>query len=238
MQLEGIPVLPENPDYLELLPTLQRSQIDLHLTIRFNEQWQPLREGRVKFGLKGGELRLKLENGEIPHESRQLAGSVELVRLTLEPESAKNKEPKKFDRLSRNSNSALVVTKASDRTPMVSGQPSDTTSLNQASVCHITVKVSEENPTWIFEEERGEPVLKGLLNKVKLATLTITAFPCRVEAIFEVSRRDICLTDAEGLWPPDLSRNKRAVLDRLIIQRLLEPQFQPYLSRAKLHYDG
>jgi transcriptional regulator GlxA family with amidase domain len=32
-----------------------------------------------------------------------------------------------------------------------------------------------------------------------------------------------------------ISRNKRAVLDRLIIQRLLEPKLKPYLSRAELH---
>jgi hypothetical protein len=97
--------------------------------------------------------------------------------------------------------------------------------------------VTEENPVWIFEEEMGEPVLKGGLNQVKLGTLNILTLPCRVEATFEVSKRDVCLTDAEGLWSPDISRNKRAVLDRLIIQRLLEPKLKPYLSRAELHYD-
>jgi hypothetical protein len=83
----------------------------------------------------------------------------------------------------------------------------------------------------------GEPVLKGLLEKAKLATVNVIALPCHVQATFEVSKRDVCLTDAEGLWPPDLTRNKRAVLDRLIVQRLLEPKFKPYLSRAELRYD-
>jgi hypothetical protein len=83
----------------------------------------------------------------------------------------------------------------------------------------------------------GEPVLKGFLKRAKLATLNAIALPCRIEATFEVSKRDVCLTDAEGLWSPDISRNKRAVLDRLIVQRLLEPKFKPYLSRAELQYD-
>ncbi|MEW6494427.1 MAG: hypothetical protein AB1589_18215, partial [Cyanobacteriota bacterium] len=111
------------------------------------------------------------------------------------------------------------------------------TELFPITVCHVTTKVSEENPVWIFEEEMGEPVLKGLLQRVKLATLNVLAFPCSVEATFEVSKRDVCLTDAEGLWSPDISRNKKAVLDRLIIQRLLEPKLKPYLSRAELYYD-
>ncbi|QSJ18245.1 hypothetical protein JYQ62_05345 [Nostoc sp. UHCC 0702] len=75
---------PENryPDclYMELEAIeVQSGQIELPVTIRFNEQWEPLLNGRVKFGLKGGELKLKLENGEILDNSNHLIGSVELV---------------------------------------------------------------------------------------------------------------------------------------------------------------
>ena len=104
-------------------------------------------------------------------------------------------------------------------------------------LCHVTTKISEEYPAWVFEEERDELVLKGSLIKINLATLNILALPCKVEATFEVSQRNVCLTDAEGLWLPDISRNKKAVLDRLIIQRLLEPKLKPYLSRAELQYE-
>jgi hypothetical protein len=47
----------------------QTRQIDLHLTINFDEQWESLKEGRIRFGLKGGELRLKLKNSEIPYDA-------------------------------------------------------------------------------------------------------------------------------------------------------------------------
>ena len=64
MQLQGILVAYE--------------QIDLPITIEFNEQWESLLGGRVKFGLKGGTLKLKLENGQIPDKLLNLTGLKEL----------------------------------------------------------------------------------------------------------------------------------------------------------------
>lgn len=234
MKLEGIPV---QPDSLEYLDPWQAStairQIDLHLTINFDEQWEPLKGGRIKFGLKGGELRFKLENSEIPLESRNLSGSWELSVQTGKKESQTSQNKTIREVRSQTLNSAVNGSQAKKNTE----QTFPTLSLFPVNICHITTKISEENPAWIFEEEMGEPVLKGSLYKAKLATMNMTALPCRVEATFEVSKRDVCLTDAEGLWPADISRNKRAVLDRLIVQRLLEPKFKPYLSKAELHYD-
>ena len=82
MELAGTFVQPNNPAHLAFWTTsIQKQPIDLYLTIHFNEQWVSLDQGRVKFGLKGGELRLKLSNGEIPHESRALVGFFELYPL-------------------------------------------------------------------------------------------------------------------------------------------------------------
>ncbi|MBK1987800.1 hypothetical protein A0J48_009660 [Sphaerospermopsis aphanizomenoides BCCUSP55] len=66
MELQAIPV---NPD-----------QIDLPVTMHFNEQWEPLLNGRVKFGVKGGQLKLKLKNCKIPYDSHELTG-----RFVLKP---------------------------------------------------------------------------------------------------------------------------------------------------------
>jgi hypothetical protein len=237
MKLEGLPVQPQNQDSIEFWRTSTKMQIDLHLTIRFNEQWESLSQGRVKFGLKGGELRVKLENSEIPYESRELTGS---IKLSLQNERQKpevRKAQKGRELRAIAINSSLNGSKPKAQANIDTVQKSSGTAQGQASVCQVTTKLSEENPAWVFEEEIGQPVLKGLLNQAKLATLNAIDLPCRVEATFEVSKRDVCLTDAEGLWPPDISRNKRAVLDRLIIQRLLEPKLKPYLSRSELHYD-
>ena len=53
-------------------------QIDLYLSLDFHEQWQSVNTGRVKLGFKGGELKLRLENGEMPTECRHLSNGVQL----------------------------------------------------------------------------------------------------------------------------------------------------------------
>jgi len=232
MTLAGIPVQPvEHPDYLEFLQPFPTPQIDLYLTLKFSQQWESLPQGRIQFGLKGGALRLRIEGGEIPYESR-IMGSMELGVPTVETDSPANRPIR--DRTSPEFDLPTLDLQGNG----VTGQPSLNGEPNHYSICHITTKVTEENPAWIFEEERGQPVLNGWLNQVKLGTLSVSALPCRVDATFEVSRRDICLTHVDRLWSPEISRNKRAVLDRLIIQQLLERKFKPYLSRVELHYDG
>lgn len=238
MELTGIPLQADDQEHLEFwTASTQKHQIELLLTIHFNEQWESLDKGRVKFGLKGGELRLRLENSEIPYEFRELAGSFELYIAKDKQEPKGSQGQKRTQVRAIALKSSLNGNNTQARLTLGTGQKSGKTESVPATVCHIASKVSEEKPVWIFEEERGESVLKGSLNKAKLATLNVLTFPCHVEATFEVSRRDVCLTGAEGLWPPDISRNKRAVLDRLIIQHLLEPKLKPYLSRAELHYD-
>lgn len=230
LKLEGIPVQSDSHEYFDVgWASTQTQQIDLHLTIKFNEQWQALKEGRIKFGLKGGELRLKLENSEIPDDTRNLAGAIELVEQNYQPQEKLDFEKKLLDSR-RPFNFTVNTNQAKElKSPVTSQTP--------ISFCHVTSKVSEENPAWVFEAEISEQVLKGSLHQAKLATLNITALPCRVEATFAISKLDLSLTDAEGLWSSDISRNKKAVLERLIIQRLLEPKFKPYLSKAELHYD-
>ncbi|MGC1396641.1 MAG: hypothetical protein WA828_20460 [Coleofasciculaceae cyanobacterium] len=229
IKLEGIPVQTDNHEYQDVgWASTQTPQIDLHLTIKFNEQWQPLKGGRIKFGLKGGELRLKLENSEIPTESRYLVGAIELVEQ--DQQELQGNTDKKHLASRRPFNFIVNGNQPKElKSPVIQQDP--------IGFCHVTTKVSEENPAWVFEAEISKQVLKGSLHQAKLATLNITALPCRVEATFEISKLDLCLTYAEGLWSSDISRNKKAVLERLIIQRLLEPKFKPYLSKAELHYD-
>jgi hypothetical protein len=245
MELSGISVAPKI-DYWDWLPATETPQIDLYLTIHFNEQWEPLKEGRIKFGLRGGELRLRLVGAEIPIESRHLGGSVELLlpinQEQQREEIAQTNNYTPNSPLTRGKISEVLSKREGVRIAPFSTQEnfeelSEKNHPFQGNICHITKKVSEANPTWIFEEEIGKPVLKGFLHKVKLATLNVTAFPCRIQATFEVSGRDICLTDAEGLWQSDISRNKRAVLEQLTIRRVLEPKFKPYLSRVLLLYE-
>ncbi|NET61215.1 MAG: hypothetical protein F6K47_35335 [Symploca sp. SIO2E6] len=237
MKLEGIPIQSASQD-LEFWQTpTQMQQINLQLTIQFSEQWECLGEGRIKFGLKGGELRLKLENSEIPYESRTLAGYTGLSLLQNQQLSPSSKQSKGIGIRERAKNIFFKRVKLDEESSVVAESTSSSTNHCPISLCHITSKISEDHPVWVFEEERDELVLTGSLTKVNLATLNILALPCRVEATFEVSHRNVCLTDAEGLWSPDISRNKKAVLDKLIVQRLLEPKIKSYLSRTELRYE-
>jgi hypothetical protein len=235
MKLEGISVQSENHNLINFWETsTETAFLDLYLTIDFKEQWESLNKGRFKFGIKGGELRLHLKNAEVIPESCVLNTP---LKLSFPEEKS---EPKSLqERLNRQlralrANSSLKSSENSENT-------------SPLPICTITKKIgfcavdnqpdTTENHTWSLEEEKGDLVLKGLLKKAKLATLKVTALPCFVEATFAVSKRDVCITEVEGLWTPEISRNKKAVLNRLIIQQLLDAKLNPYVSRGSLQYD-
>ncbi|MBR8828630.1 MAG: pentapeptide repeat-containing protein [Gomphosphaeria aponina SAG 52.96 = DSM 107014] len=74
------------PDCLSLeltaIPLLLTEEFDLYLTIHFNEQWEQLLDGRLKFGIKKGTLKLTLENSEIEAISETLGDSLGVSRET------------------------------------------------------------------------------------------------------------------------------------------------------------
>jgi len=214
------------------------NQIDLYLTINFNEQWHNLIGGRVKLGLKGGELRLRLHNSIVPYEWRQLTGALTLSIKKKRLEQVGSKAQTGLEvGLSDVAVLPAIASKAEAKASVGTEQTQGLTDEFQFTACQITTKGTEENPAWVFASETGTPVLKGLLKNALLGTLSVMARPCHIEASFEVSQRDVYLTDAEGLWPPDISRSKQAVLERMLALRLLESKFKPYLSRTVLHYD-
>ena len=107
---------------------------------------------------------------------------------------------------------------------------------NFPSMCEVTMNGSELNPIWKFEISIAWQVLKGVLPKEKLGTLTVNNQPCCVEATFEVELKYVHITGVEGLWPTNTSRNKQIVLERMIAEYLWNSKLQPYLSRSELRY--
>lgn len=206
---------------------IQPEQIDLHLIINFNEQWQELPGGKVKVGLKGGELKFNLENGRMPYESR-------LNRL-LEMLVTKESQIKEGNENQSGFEASLTENKPGIKANLSGKITTEKTDKFQFTSSQITTKGSEEDPIWVFEVKTGEPVFKGTFN-VNLGTLNVTAKPCRVKATFGVSLRDVHFTDAEGLWSPEISQEKRAVLDRGLAKLLLKRKLQPYLSQVELRY--
>jgi uncharacterized protein YjbI with pentapeptide repeats len=199
MQLEAIPV-----------PSVaaQTQQLDIHLSLNFNEHWEPLLGGRVKFGLQGGTLKLNLENCEIPVASRQLVGDFMLSSIESSTEVLLSE--------SQRANSEKI-----DET--------------DCTLCHVSTVGDDTKPAWIFSLKRGKPVLKGLLKSAKLGQFA--AKQLRISAVFEVAKEDIYLTDAEGLWPHDITPNQHSVLERILTVYLQANKLQPALSWALLSYN-
>lgn len=206
MQIETIP---------EQSITTENSHLTIYLTLNFNEHWEPLLNGRVKFGLQGGTLKLKLENCELPLASRQLTGSLKL----LSPQQSNILE------------TSLSIKQSEARNQLNTDQIDH----QQITTCHVTTTGSDLNPAWVFATEPGEIILKGLLKSTKIGHFPTQ--PCRIKATFEVEKEDIHLTDIEGLWKHDITPNQHAVLERILIIYLLETKLKPELSWIQLCYD-
>ena len=231
MKLEGIPVQPEKQEISKLQPqSAATEQLNLYLTLQFKEQRELLLGGRFKFGLKGGKLSLKLENCEIPLESRHLGGFIKLIVQQERQQQQDSENPSR-------EKASLPENKPTVQGNLATQKTAERMDNFQFIVCQVTTKNSEENPAWVFEVETEEPVLKGILNKAKLGTLNVTRQPCRVEATFEVSPQDVYMTEAEGLWPKNISKKRSAVIERAIIRHLIERKLKPYLSRQVLRYE-
>lgn len=202
------------------------NKIDLYFTINFNEQWENLIIGRVKFGIRGGELRLKLDNGKIPYASRSFNSPLS-VSTVVEIELGQSSE-----------NVNEVGASLSVDKPGLTAKRNEKSTLGrkekfQETIFNISTKGSEEKPTWVFKANRDDMVMIGTLTDKKLATMEIISNPYSITATFEISMRDVRLTDSEGL-PSDISRNKWAWIERRIILWLLESKLKPYMSKVEL----
>lgn len=215
MQLEAVPIQKS---------ATELQHLNLYLSINFNEHWQPLLGGRVKFGLQGGMLKLNLTNCEIPLASRQLVGDLNL-------DAAAETQP------IQNSIEILVT----ENRPEIRDDPNPNKIAQQidetdGTSCHVSTIGDDTSPAWVFELERGKPVLKGLLTSAKLGEIIATNY--RIDATFEVTKEDVHITDAEGLWPHDITPNQHSVLERILTVYLQANQLQPALSWALLCCDS
>ncbi|MFM7793294.1 MAG: hypothetical protein ACKO90_36140 [Microcystis panniformis] len=81
MEISGELVTSESKGVVSLFKKSEPKAFSLSVRLNFNQQWLDFSFGRVKFGLRGGELRLKLENGQMPSELRNEALKKILAKL-------------------------------------------------------------------------------------------------------------------------------------------------------------
>jgi hypothetical protein len=231
MELELKPILPKGlKGILKGLKGILKGaeQLDLVLSIRFGEHTEEIIGGKVTFGLRRGELRVNLNNGEVPLKNIKLAD-----KFQTEIETELQEELGKEDQ---------VGISLSDK-PGFSASGKDTEKVSE-KVKYLQYQFSTEgnrnSPTWIFVAVRiEEQILQGLLQETELATVDIKGKPCSVVATFGVTKLgDICLTDAEWLWVRNITKIRMAVIERAIVRNFFEDRLQQetYLSKVELSY--
>lgn len=230
MEVTGRPkVKPSSPNPHEFV---------ISLTINFNEHQAKLPGGHVKFGIRGGELRLALVNGTIPYTHRNLTGGFELAiqkeRQSQASTSTRIEETSSVE-ISVEQKPSLKSNDVTANEKKGSYAQSDKFTVTSFQV---TTKGSLNEPAWVFEVQTGEPVLKGLLSNVELATMLLTDNTWKIRATFKVmTLNDVILTETVGPLLRNASPERRTALELGIAKKMLQHLFSPYLSCVELGYE-
>ncbi len=209
----------------------ETEKLELYLTINFNEECKEISWGKVKFGIKSGELELTLENGKSPYELRHLINGPLVISDDKEIEIKQSSENKNILGSSLSKNKAGLNAKKEDKDKI------EKTEKFKKTTYSIDTKGSEENPIWTFKKSDDEITIKGNLINQELATIIITKNTYGIRATFRVRKRDIHLTDIEGILPTFLHANKNKIIENLIVDCLFKKELTPYLSRTELRYE-
>ncbi|MFM7876095.1 MAG: hypothetical protein ACKO8M_06125, partial [Microcystis panniformis] len=158
LEISGEPFASESKGLFSLLKKSDPEAFSLSVRINFNEQWLVFSFGRVKFGLRGGELRLKLENGQMPSELRNEALKKILAReLEIERQLGGEKESKS----QLEGSITPDLSKASFKGVREQRQKESQGDKFQLKIAQISHKGANNQPVWVFENRTGEPVLIG-----------------------------------------------------------------------------
>jgi len=196
---------------------------ELQLTIRFGEQAIPLpgKKGVVTFGLRRGELRLKISQGRIPLETMGLITPFQ-TEISIEKQRQEG--------WAREAN----ITKDSG---LKFSDSSSTTDKVQDTLSQVRSKGTEINPVWVFEEHLRD-CLSGSLVQERLGTVVVEGSACLVMATFEVAyQTDICFIEMDDLFPQGifktLSRAQQRLICREFFTRCVLPQLLQPLSQVE-----
>jgi hypothetical protein len=233
LEISGEPVASESKGPFSLFKKSEPEAFSLSVRINFNQQWLVFSFGRVKFGLRGGELRLKLENGQMPSELRNEALKKILAReLEIERQSGGEQESKSQVEASVTPDLSKASLKG------VGGQRQKKSQVDkfQLKIAQVSHKGANNQPVWVFENRTGEPVLIGELAD-SLGKMLIAGVPWSVEATFTPEMRQVVITGLENLFKDDISGHKLNVFELGFAKLFLKHKTQPYLSRQVLRYE-
>ena len=233
LEISGEPLALESKGVFSRFNKSEPEAFALSVRINFNEQWLDFRFGRVKFGLRGGELRLKLENGQMPSELRNEALKKILAReLEIERQLGGEQESK----FQLEGTVTPDLSKASLKGAREQREKESQGDKFQLKIAQISHKGANNQPVWVFENRTGEPVLIGELAD-SLGKMLIAGVPWSVEATFTHEMRQVVITGLENLFKDDISGHKLNVFELAVAKLFLKHKTQPYLSRQVLRYE-
>lgn len=230
--------------------TEENSKIELCLNILFGEQELEFPQsntspddllGKVKFGIKGGRLKLKHEGCLISYKDVKHIKAIEPF-LEEESQSETGGEIK----------GGLEVSPSGIKFSFNPGIVHKTGTKVKKKKYRLWLEhFSEKSLIWCF----AEPVnffLQGSLqeeDKKFVTSVQLTELPCNIEATFEVQLADIFLTGGEVYWSIPSSkfylklqniddRNKLAMIETLFVHKVLDRilMLPLYLSHQELKY--
>jgi hypothetical protein len=231
LEISGEVIAPESKG---IFPSRKKSEpeaIALFVRINFNEQWVDFSFGKVKFGLSGGELRLKLENGKMLFNSRS-----EALKKFPESKVIVERQVAREDENKSQVEGSLTVgsSKAGIKGGGESRRKDSILDKFQVEIAQISHKGADNQPVWVFENKTGEPVwIKELGGS--LGEMLIDGIPLIVEATFTPEMRQIKITSLENIFSEDI--NKQSIFRAKLAQLILNRTMKPYLSRQVLRYE-
>ncbi|MGL4498655.1 MAG: hypothetical protein ACRCU2_06290 [Planktothrix sp.] len=225
MKLELEPV--ETPTLNPLKKEVKSLQ--LFLTLNFSWQEEKISGGIIRFGIDRGTLSLNLSNCSSLYQFRNFVKK-------LEEEILIEKQNKYSDNQKNSLNSSISATEVKSQIGLDSQRHREEINKLKTTVCQVSGKGAENNPSWNFEVKDGSPYLIGGIFKEVLARLEIDSNPCVIEAVFTTSIKNLYIEGVDGIWPTKISRNKKAIIEKFLVRRLLEPKTQPYVSKQDLKH--
>jgi hypothetical protein len=237
MELEISPIQPQGifNKIFNKLCLKEPEQIDLILNIHFDEQQEEIHYrsgnvGNITFGLKRGELKIELIDGEVLLKNIKLKNDFQTV-VETEVQEEKGGEGQIGAQGALKSAGINVGTKTAKKKSV------------KVKTLESQVRTgggTPDKPSWIFEVKTSKDILQGLLQKTELAIIDVKSKPCRLVATFVVRKtEDICITNGELLWSKNITKKKIAVIQRTIARLLLNEILnqKPYLSRVELVHE-
>lgn len=198
-------------------PAASPTDINLSLTVNFGGEQEievpggkrlGLPGGLARFGISRGELRLVLNNCNLPLEKIALSKPFK-VSIEVERQQSHSSEVQAGATLDSRNIGAKMSQGAAETITL--------------EVFQVKKVGSEKQPAWIFEAYGDRTSLEGMLQKKLLGTLCIAEQPCEMSANFTARGEDIRITWGKLGMTADIHRNKLAVIERAIALRYLKP---------------